>query len=231
MLGVEALDFAELDVCVLGPVHGSAGHPPLSAGQTCGQVCASPWSMLLLRPATLGDDFAVSRLPEQDSLHLVAKHDGVVPTPHHYTSDARHLSDSYQMTRRDPLPPRSRELRCVPDRDDLALGQDLAGILLGTQHDAAAEPRGTRRVSCRSSHPLSMRGRCRLFVIGPARMRRRRLRGNVRTRGEACRSPGRHGAASMHQARPGLFGQGAGARRWIPCGCLESPGAGGLCLR
>ena len=98
MLGIEALDFAQLDVGVLGPVHGSAGHPPLSARQACGQVCASPGSMSLLRLTTLGHDFAVSRLPEPDSPRLVAKHDGVVPAPHRSLRAAGHLGEGYQMT-------------------------------------------------------------------------------------------------------------------------------------
>jgi len=159
MLGIEALDFAQLDVGVLGPVHGSAGHPPLSARQACGQVCASPGSMSLLRLTTLGHDFAVSRLPEPDRLPLAAKHNGVVPAPHHSIRAARYLSDGHQMTRRDPLPPRRRELRCVPDRDNLAPRQDLAGILSGTEHDGAAESRGNRGACRRSSHSSSMHHR------------------------------------------------------------------------
>jgi hypothetical protein len=39
---VETLDFVQLDVGVLGPVHGSASNPPLGTGQACRQVCASP---------------------------------------------------------------------------------------------------------------------------------------------------------------------------------------------
>ena len=42
LLRVEALDFVQLDLSVLGLVHGSAGNPPLSTRQTCGQACASP---------------------------------------------------------------------------------------------------------------------------------------------------------------------------------------------
>ena len=89
LLRVEALDFVQLDLCVLGLVHGSAGNPPLSAGQTCGQVCASPGIISLLRPATLGDDFAMSGLPEPDRPRLAAKHHGVIPAPHHSIRAAR----------------------------------------------------------------------------------------------------------------------------------------------
>jgi len=153
---VEALDFVQLDLGVLGLVYGSAGNPPLSTGQTCGQVCASPGIISLLRSAGLGDDFAVSGLPEPDRLPLAAKHNGVVPAPHHSIRAARYLSDGHQMTRRDPLPPRRRELRCVPDRDNLAPRQDLAGILSGTEHDGAAESRGNRGACRRSSHSSSM---------------------------------------------------------------------------
>src|SRR5208282_3951940 len=49
-----------------------------------------------------------------------------------------------------------RELRCVPDGDNLAVGQDLAGILLGTEHDATAKPPGTRGTWSGNSHPSSM---------------------------------------------------------------------------
>ncbi len=156
LLRVEALDFVQLDLGVLGPVHGPAGNPPLSTGQTCGQVCPSPGIVSLLRPATLGDDFAMSGLPEPDSPRLAAKHNGVIPAPHHSIKAARYLSDGYQMTRQDPLPPRRRELRCVPDGDNLAPGQDLAGILPGTEHDAAAQSRGNQGASRRSSHSSSM---------------------------------------------------------------------------
>jgi len=156
LLRVEALDFVQLDLGVLGLVHGSAGNPPLSTGQTCGQVCASPGIISLLRPATPGDDFAMSGLPEQDRPRLAVKHNGVVPAPHRSIRAARYLSDGYQMTRRDPLPPRRRELRCVPDGDNLAPGQDLAGILSGTEHDAAAQSRGNQGSSRRSSHSSSM---------------------------------------------------------------------------
>jgi uncharacterized protein with GYD domain len=154
---VEALDFVQLDLGVLGPVHGPAGHPPLGTGQACGQVGASPGIISLLWPATLGDDFAVGRLPEPDRRRLAAKHNGVIPAPHHNRA-ARYLSDGYQMTRRDPLPPRRRELRCVPDGGNLALGQDLAGILFDTEHDAAAESWGNQGACRRSSHSSSMPG-------------------------------------------------------------------------
>jgi hypothetical protein len=33
VLGVEAFDFVQLDIGILGPLHGSAGDPPLGAGQ------------------------------------------------------------------------------------------------------------------------------------------------------------------------------------------------------
>jgi hypothetical protein len=38
--------------------------------------------MSLLR-STTGNDFAVSRLPKADRPRLIAKHNGVIPTPHH----------------------------------------------------------------------------------------------------------------------------------------------------
>jgi hypothetical protein len=138
MLGVEPLDFAQFDVGVLGPGDGLAGDPPLGAGQTCRQVCASSWIMSLLWPTTPGDDFAVSGLPQPDRLSLVAQHDGVIPTPQHYIGTARHLSEGYQVTRRNPPGPRRREMRCVPDGGNLTLGQYLADILFGTQDDPAA---------------------------------------------------------------------------------------------
>jgi hypothetical protein len=95
---VETLDFVQLDVGVLGPVHGSAGNPPLSARQTSGQVGASSGGISLLRSAGLGDDFAVTRLPQPDTPRLVAEHNGVIPAPHHGARAARSLSDGYQMT-------------------------------------------------------------------------------------------------------------------------------------
>ena len=122
MVRVETLDFVQLDVGVLGPVYGSAGNPPLGTGQACRQVRASPGLMSLPRSTTLGDNFAVSRLPEPDSPSLVAKHNGVVPAPHHSVRAAGYLSDGYQMTRRDPLPLRGRELRGVSDGDNLTFG-------------------------------------------------------------------------------------------------------------
>jgi len=99
MLGVKAPDFVQFNVGVLGPVHGSAGNPPVSTGKACGQVCASPGIVPLLRSARLSDDFAVSWLPKPDRRRLMAKHHGVVPTPHHCARAARHLSDGHQMTR------------------------------------------------------------------------------------------------------------------------------------
>jgi hypothetical protein len=122
MLGVEPLHFDQLDVGVLGSVHGSTGNPPLGTGQACGQVCASPGIMSLLRSTTPGNDFAVSRLPKADRPRLIVKHNGVIPTPHHCIGAARHLGNGYQVTGRDPLRPGPRELRCVPDGDNLAPG-------------------------------------------------------------------------------------------------------------
>ncbi len=146
MLSVEPLHLDQLDIGVLGPVDGSTGNPPLRTGQTFGQVCASPGIVSLLRSTTLGNDFAVSRLPKPDRPRLIGKHNGVIPTPHHCIGAVWHLSDGYQVAGRDPLRPGPRELRCVPDGDNLTLGQDLAGILFDTQHDAAAESRGSERV-------------------------------------------------------------------------------------
>jgi hypothetical protein len=120
VLGIEALDFVQLDLGVLGPVRGSAGHPPLSAGQPGRQVCASPWIILLLWPTPLGGNFAMGRLPEPNRARVAAKHNGVVPAPHHHGGGARFLSEGYQMTRQYPLPARLRELRRVPDGDNLA---------------------------------------------------------------------------------------------------------------
>lgn len=98
MLRVKAPDFAQFNVGVLGSVHDSAGNPPVSTRQTCRQVCASPGVVSLLRSARLSDDFAVGWLPKPDRRRLVAKHNGVVPTPHYCVRAARHLSDGYQMT-------------------------------------------------------------------------------------------------------------------------------------
>jgi hypothetical protein len=56
------------------PFYGSAGDPPLGAGQACGQVCASPGIILLLGPAPLGGNFAVGRPPEPDIARIAAKH-------------------------------------------------------------------------------------------------------------------------------------------------------------
>ena len=153
MLGVEALDLAQLDVGVLGPVYGLAGHPPLGAGQTRGQVCTSPWIMSLLRPAMPGDDFAVSGLPQPDRLSLVAQHDGVIPAPQHYIGTARRLSDGDQVTWRNPLCPRRREMRHVPHGNNLTVGQYLADILFDPQDDSAAKLRDDRGPSRRVRHP------------------------------------------------------------------------------
>jgi len=147
MLCVEPLDFVQLDVGVLGPVHGFTGYPPLRAGQTCRQVGASSRIMSLLHCTASGDDFAVSRLPEPHRLGLVAQYNGVVPTPQHYIDTARHLSDSYQMTRRNPLRPRGREVRGVPDGGNLTSAQDLAEFLFDAQHNSAAKPRERRRIT------------------------------------------------------------------------------------
>ena len=156
MLGVEPLHLDQFNVGVLCPVHGSTGNPPFRTGKTCGQVCASPGIMTLLRSTTLGDNFTVSRLPKPDGPRLVAKHNGVIPTPHHCMGAARHLSDGYQVAGRDPLRPGPWELRCVPDGDNLTLGPDLAEILFDTQHNAAVESRGRERIAGRSSHSASM---------------------------------------------------------------------------
>jgi hypothetical protein len=156
VLGVNAFNFVQLGVGVLGLVHNFADDPPFSAGQACGQVRASPWTVLLLRPAPLSGNFAMGRLPELDRSRVAAKHNGVVPAPYHYRGGAWCLSDGYQMTGQYPLPPRRRELRCVPDVDNLASGQDLARILLGTEHDAAAEPWGNHGTWSWGGHSSSM---------------------------------------------------------------------------
>jgi hypothetical protein len=173
---VETLDFVQLDVGVLGPVHRSASNPPLGTGQACRQVCASPGLMSLPRSTRLGDNFAVSRLPEPDSPSLVAQHNGVVPAPHHSVSTAGYLSDGYQMTRRDPLPPRGRELRGVSDGDNLTFGQDPAGILLDTQHDAAAQSRGNQGAPVIESVTHRV---CRAASPRPATLTRQRAAGTA----------------------------------------------------
>ena len=155
VLGVKAFDFVQLDVGVLGLVHGFAGDPPFSAGQACGQVRASARTIVLLRSAPLSGDFAMGRLPELDRSRVAAKHNGVVPAPYHH-GGGWCLSDGYQVTGQDPLPPRRRELRCVPDGDDRASGQDLARVLLGTEHDAAAEPWDIHGTCNWGSHSSSM---------------------------------------------------------------------------
>lgn len=67
------------------------------------------------------------------------------------------LSNGYQMARQHALPPGRQELRCVPDGDGLAPGQDLAGILLlRTEHDAAAEPGDDQGTCSRSGHSSSI---------------------------------------------------------------------------
>jgi len=63
VLGVEAFDFVQLDIGVLGLVHCSAGDPPFGSGQARGQVRASPWTILLLRPTPLSGNFAMGWLP------------------------------------------------------------------------------------------------------------------------------------------------------------------------
>jgi hypothetical protein len=156
MLGEEPLHFDQFDVGVLSSVHGSTGNPPLRTRQACRQVCASPGIMSLLRSATLRNDFAVSRLPKADRPRLIAKHNGVIPTPHHCVGGARHLSDGHQVTGRDPLRPGPRELRCKPDGHDLAPRHDLADIFFDTQHDAAVESRASERVLGRNIHSASV---------------------------------------------------------------------------
>ena len=84
MLGVEPLHLDKFDVGVLGSVHGFTGNPPLRTGQACGQVCASPGIIVVLRSASLSGNFAVGRLPEPDRARVAAKHNGVVPAPYHH---------------------------------------------------------------------------------------------------------------------------------------------------
>ena len=156
MGGVEPLDLVELDLGVLGLTRGPADDPPISAGQARGQIGASPCVVVLLRPASLSGDFAVGRLPEPDRIRVTAEHNGVVPAPYHHGGGTRCLSDGYQVTWQYPLPPRCRELRCVADGDDLTPGQDLARILLGTEHDAAVQPWGKEGTCSRCDHPSSM---------------------------------------------------------------------------
>jgi hypothetical protein len=169
VLGIEALYFAQLDIGILGPVHRLTGHPPLRAGQARGQVRASPGIIVLPRAAPLGGNFAMGRLPEPDGARVAAQHNGVVPAPDHHGGDARCPGDRDQMTRQNPLPPRRRELRCVPDGYNLAAGHHLAGILLGMEHDAAAEPRGARGTGSRDGHPSSMPGELTAARYFPAR--------------------------------------------------------------
>src|SRR5580658_4588120 len=129
MLSVKTPDFVQLNLSILCPVHGFAGNPPLRAGQTSRQVRASPGTVSLLRPTPPGGNFAMGRLPEPDRPRLAADHNRVVPTPHHHSRGTRCFSNGHQMTRRDPLPPQHRELRCVPDGNNPAPGENLAGIL------------------------------------------------------------------------------------------------------
>ena len=147
MLGIEALDLAQLDVGVLSSVYGSSGHPPLSTGQAGGQVRPGPGSMPLAGPARLGDDLAVSWLPQPDVPLLAAKYHGVIPAPHHHIRPPWRLSYGHQMTRRDPFLPRGGELRGVPGQDNLPTGQDPAGVLFYMQHDGTVQSRGSQRVA------------------------------------------------------------------------------------
>jgi hypothetical protein len=92
--------------------------------------------MSMRRTTTPGDDFAVSRFPQPGGTSFISKHNGVIPTPDHCVRATRHLGDSHQMTGRDPLGPWLRELRRIPNGDNLTLGQDSADVFFDTEHDA-----------------------------------------------------------------------------------------------
>ena len=99
MPGVEALDFVQLDIGVLGPVDGAARNPPVSTGQAGGRYCPGPGRARLPRRSALGEDLTVARFPEPGRPSVAAKHNGVIPAPHYSGGAVRQLGDGYQMPR------------------------------------------------------------------------------------------------------------------------------------
>jgi len=161
MLGAEEPDFTKLDVSVLRVRDCGAGDPPAGAGQPGGHVGPAAGLQMLLRVPRAGGNFAVCRLPEPDKAGLVvadppAEDDGVVPPPDHGLSAVRCGRDGYEVTWRDPLCPRPGEGTRESDCGQLSRPQDLTGVFLDVQNDSAAEPRGSRRLICRSSHAPSV---------------------------------------------------------------------------
>jgi hypothetical protein len=63
MLGAEPLDLIQLDVGVLRPRHGRASDPPVSAGQSAGQVSAGARLEMVLSLTAMRNNFAMRRLP------------------------------------------------------------------------------------------------------------------------------------------------------------------------
>lgn len=99
MLGAETLDLIQLDVGVVRRRHCGAGDPPVSPGQSGGQI--GPGAGLSMLPGAPGtrNDFAVRRLPEPDQAALFAEHDSVIPPPDHRLGAVRRGRDGYQVSR------------------------------------------------------------------------------------------------------------------------------------
>ena len=109
----------------------------------------------LQRPTTLGDDFAMSGLPEPHRLRLAAKHNGVIPAPHHSIRAARHLSAGPRS------PGKTRSLRgagnCDAYRTETTSpwpGPGRHPLRHGPRYRSAS--RGVIKARPRSSHSSSM---------------------------------------------------------------------------
>jgi len=98
LLGDETLDLIQLDVGVFRLRHGVAGHPPVGAGQSGGQIGSGSGLSMVLGAAGVRNNVAVCRLPQLDQASLFAEDDGVVPPPDHRLGTVRSGRDGYQVT-------------------------------------------------------------------------------------------------------------------------------------
>jgi hypothetical protein len=92
------LDLVQFDVGVLRPGRGGASDPPVCPGESGGQVGPGSGTVVLLRAAALGHDFAVHGFPQPGQAGFLAEDHGVIPPPEHRLGAVWRGRDGYQVT-------------------------------------------------------------------------------------------------------------------------------------
>lgn len=138
---VEALDLVEFDIGVSWFGDYRPGYPPLGLGKSGGQIGARTGRGGPITRSTRCRHLTVRRLPEGDCVASLLDDDRVVPPPHDHLGPAGRACDRYQVARRDPFDTGARKRCGVANPASATVDENLARLILDSEHDAAVQPR------------------------------------------------------------------------------------------